>query len=755
MLTSRSHLTISSVASLILFALASRSFAGGVLFVDDDAPPGGDGTTWDSAYGDLQEAIAQAMRGGVTEIRVAQGLYLPSDTPFDTKNPRFFTFLFVNGVELRGGYAGLGAPDPDARDIALFETVLSGDLGGNDGPGFQNYEENVSHVVSTDTAVDQTAILDGFTVTAGNADAFSGGAMGGGGLIVLSSPVIRKCTFRQNAAEEFGGALSFVLSNPMIVDCNFFENGESPSMQDPLRGGAIHVRDGMATISGCVFESNSADVGGALFTGWDTGRPTIELVDCTFSGNEGSTHGAIHFNNSTATVIDCTFQNHVAERTGAIFAKNSSIAVERCTFSNNHASKSGSTDGAGALTLSLSGAASILDCVFFQNSSENFGGAIHFNGSGPLTLERCVFVGNSSTWTGGGLLSWGPLSMTNCIFIANTAPQGAGIAVALSDQISITSSTFVANEATDSGGGISVGSPIHDGGDAELADSVLWGNMAAGKQDESAQIFVDVQATVTVDFSCIQGITGRFGGVGNIGDDPLFLQNPNPGPDGEWGTDDDEFGDLRLTPGSPCIDAADNTAPGLIGITVDLDGNPRFVDDPDTKDTGFGDPPIVDMGAYEFQATTTTTPDGFDAFRGFYVSGDLDSLLQSDDDELCYNPGIVLFQSEAPVTLDFTGTLPNDSPATLDVTIESSANTVGLELTISFWNYNTNSWDVVGTDTQTNNVDTVRTFAGTPADHVEAGTREVRTRYEVRVVSFIFLFPWLDCVDHVFWTTSN
>ncbi len=121
---------------------------------------------------------------------------------------------------------------------------------------------------------------------------------------------------------------------------------------------------------------------------------------------------------------------------------------------------------------------------------------------------------------------------------------------------------------------------------------------------------------------------------------------------------------------------------------------------------------------------------------------------------MCYNPGIVLGPTEAPVTLDFLGTLPNDSPTSLDVTIESSANTVGLELTVSFWNFNTNSWDVVGTDTQSLNADTVRTFAGNPADHVEPGTGEVRTRYEVRVVSFIFIFPWLDCVDHVFWTTS-
>ncbi len=146
------------------------------------------------------------------------------------------------------------------------------------------------------------------------------------------------------------------------------------------------------------------------------------------------------------------------------------------------------------------------------------------------------------------------------------------------------------------------------------------------------------------------------------------------------------------------------------------------------------------------------TPNDFDPFRGFHLSGDLGDVLASDDNDLCYNPGITIFPTEAPVTLDFFGTLPNDSPASLDVTIESSANTVGLGLTFSFWNYNTNSWDVVGTDTQSLNDDTARTFAGNPADHVEPGTGSVKTRYEVRQVSFIFVFPWADCVDHVFWT---
>ncbi len=167
-------------------------------------------------------------------------------------------------------------------------------------------------------------------------------------------------------------------------------------------------------------------------------------------------------------------------------------------------------------------------------------------------------------------------------------------------------------------------------------------------------------------------------------------------------------------------------------------------------------------GSYTIQVTTLdlartvdTDPDDWNTFRGFITSGDLNSLLGSDDDKMCHNPGITIFPAEAPITLDFVGVLSNDSPASLEVTIESTANTVGLELTFSFWNFNTNSWDIVGTATQSLNTDTVRSFPGTPADHVESGTGEVRTRYEVRVVSFIFLFPCEDCVDQVFWTTPS
>jgi hypothetical protein len=96
---------------------------------------------------------------------------------------------------------------------------------------------------------------------------------------------------------------------------------------------------------------------------------------------------------------------------------------------------------------------------------------------------------------------------------------------------------------------------------------------------------------LTVEYTNVQG---GWPGDGNVDADPRFT-NPQ-GIDGVAGTEDDN---LRLRWDSPCIDAGDNSAVPP-GVTTDLDGKPRFIDDPDTPDTGLGTPPIVDMGAYEF-----------------------------------------------------------------------------------------------------------------------------------------------------------
>ncbi|MCC6659935.1 MAG: hypothetical protein IT437_03515 [Phycisphaerales bacterium] len=143
-----------------------------VVYVDDSAPPGGDGLSWSSPLTDLQDALAFTEIGQTQEVRVAQGLYRP-DRGSGNRNLAFA----AHNTMVLGGYAGFGAPNPGARDPGQYVTVLSGDLAGDDQPGFVNDTENSYHVVSL---LATQCTLDGLTIRGGNADGPVRNGMGGG-----------------------------------------------------------------------------------------------------------------------------------------------------------------------------------------------------------------------------------------------------------------------------------------------------------------------------------------------------------------------------------------------------------------------------------------------------------------------------------------------------------------------------------------------------------------------------------------------
>jgi hypothetical protein len=163
--------TIPLTAAFVLALWAVPAFPQAILYVDDDAPAGGDGTSWETAFKYLQDALAAATGGD--QIRVAQGIYKPDQDEAGVVTPgdREATFQLISGVGLNGGYRGCPggdwSGDPDERDIDAYVTTLRGDLLGDDGADFANYDENSYHVVTAD-GTDGTAALDGFTVTAGN-----------------------------------------------------------------------------------------------------------------------------------------------------------------------------------------------------------------------------------------------------------------------------------------------------------------------------------------------------------------------------------------------------------------------------------------------------------------------------------------------------------------------------------------------------------------------------------------------------------
>ncbi|MHC4303140.1 MAG: choice-of-anchor Q domain-containing protein [Planctomycetota bacterium] len=88
--------------------------------------------------------------------------------------------------------------------------------------------------------------------------------------------------------------------------------------------------------------------------------------------------------------------------------------------------------------------------------------------------------------------------------------------------------------------------------------------------------------------------------------------------------------------GSPCIDAGNNNA--IADLTgTDLDGNPRFADDPATADTGCGVPVVVDMGAYEFQGEPADVVYADLTSDGIVGLDDFEALMDcwSSSDEPC------------------------------------------------------------------------------------------------------------------------
>ena len=226
----------------------------GPIYVDVEATGANNGTSWEDAYTDLQPALDGAAIGD--QIWVAEGTYTPSHE-FSPGDPRSATFQLKNGVALYGGFdPGSGDADWEDRDWAGNVTILSGDIGMAGDPGDNSY-----HVFyhPPEPALDGSAILDGFTISGGNADGdwphYSGGGIFNDG----ASPAVSNCTFANNSASHRGGGMYNFFASPTVTNCAF--SGNSASL-----GGGMHNNDlAFPKVTNCTFSGNSATRGGGMY----------------------------------------------------------------------------------------------------------------------------------------------------------------------------------------------------------------------------------------------------------------------------------------------------------------------------------------------------------------------------------------------------------------------------------------------------------------------------------------------------------
>lgn len=567
MVVIRSAKALAPVA-MALFTLAANHASAAVIYVDDNAIGAANGSSWTDAFTSLHGAFEIAQPGD--EIRVAQGTYKPAGRDGD----RDATFLVSVDLVLQGGYAGFGAPDPDALDPAAYPTVITGDLNGNDQPpidfqNFTNASDNSRHVLTLASSVTTATQLRGVTVTGGSADSSSPVKTGAG--LHCPSPAgitLVECVFTQNQAQDAGGGIDAAGGAVHAASCLFTHNR---TMAAGGPGGAMRIARG--SFSQCAFQKNFAGAlvpvgpGAAVFCSSAT-PASVSFDQCTFKENGGGT-AAVIVNVSDASFTSCLFQGNGGDHGAIYVGSGATAAVERCDFLLNSC-----LDGAGVYA-STGTTTTLWNCRFLANQSDE-GGAVLNRGS--LTAVNCLFSGNFTTSSGGGAIfnrETGALKLINCSVVGNTADwRGGGVYDA-------------------------------SGGMMTSLNSVFWDNHDIGfpsvpqfpGTQEKAQISSNgPDSALSIKNTCLMGWTGVYGGSGNFGDDPQLIDAD--GPDSQYGTTDD---DPRLGGLSPCRDEGNNDHLPL--DAADLDGDSSITE---TLPLDFDDLPrvvngVVDIGAFEHQ----------------------------------------------------------------------------------------------------------------------------------------------------------
>jgi len=181
------------------------------IFVDASRPPGGDGTSWATAYNNLQTGInaGRLLHQPPDQVWVRSAVYTPASAGQ--------SFQLKNGVQVYGGLAGTEDPaefDLADRDLGANETILSGELG-DPGP-----EDNSGQVVNCANCGENTR-LDGFTIT---------GAVEHGVYISSASPTLTNLRIVGNASPNNGAGLYCLGdSRPSVTYCTFEANDAGDS----------------------------------------------------------------------------------------------------------------------------------------------------------------------------------------------------------------------------------------------------------------------------------------------------------------------------------------------------------------------------------------------------------------------------------------------------------------------------------------------------------------------------------------------
>ncbi|MHC4167322.1 MAG: right-handed parallel beta-helix repeat-containing protein [Planctomycetota bacterium] len=565
----KSRFYVGTIVGLLLVVVGSCGTAQAkVIYVDAAAAGANNGSSWTDAYNYLQDALADAdVSQKPVTVRVAQGIYRPDEGAAVTRGDHGATFQLINGVTIQGGYAGVGEPDPDLRNIDVYQSVLSGDLNGDDVEPEDlarlhrdpSRSDNSCQIVSG-SFTDQTAMLDGVTIAGGHQDSRTCReiAEGGAGMTIESgSPTIIGCTFTGNAGHILDSVLATRSGSAVtLIDCTFSRNqGRN----------VVENKNSSLVVARCTFSHNSDT---AIRSRGDS---YLVVTDCAFAYNEDGVD--ISFGGG-ASLTNCTFEHH-----REAFSSHGDVELTDCTFEHNsrhaidHSSGNLQLTGCmfrhntvlfGAAIKCWQGELNARKCRFIGNVSQSWGGAIKNIGTSSA-FQDCEFSGNTAPSGGAIQHSGGWARFVNCVFHGNLAKEGRGGAIfaGLTD-LTVQNCTFSGNSAAD------IGSALCSFSSPRIKNCIF--------RDNGIPAIGFVSEEPLVSYSNVEG---GWPGEGNIDVDPGFVEPGFWDANGTHEDANDDFwvgGDYHLlseagrwdreteswvrdAATSPCIDAGDPNSP--------------------------------------------------------------------------------------------------------------------------------------------------------------------------------------------------
>ncbi|NLF31888.1 MAG: LEPR-XLL domain-containing protein [Planctomycetes bacterium] len=357
-----------------------------------------------------------------------------------------------------------------------------------------------------------------------------------------------------------------------------------------LDGRQLYARDAVA-IQGPGADRLTIDAQGRSrlfeFGGWEVERHFISGLTLTGGAPGADPQAADPYNGGGIKVSEGAF-----------------LTLEDVVLAGNTvASHTGEGLGGGGLFASQHTSLTLTNVILADNTADGpwahgYGGGLYVLGTSTLT--GCLIEANTASAGGGGLYNGGAMTIIASTLAANVVPNGSGGGISNVGTLTMINSLLSRNRtdypepcaaALDNGGDAVAalinctvaanvarsGAAVIDSGTLSLTNTLIALNAPVD--------YGTSYSGATAPLACRRSL---------IGQDPHFVRNPSPGPDGVWATMDDDRGDLRIRPGSLAIDMGDNAAvvdEAERFIIDDVAGWPRFVNG------------TVDVGAYEYQGS--------------------------------------------------------------------------------------------------------------------------------------------------------